>query len=167
MKMRPPATPIINIDPYFSVWAEESVLNNTVHCTGKPNTIRGRAFVDGEEYHFLGDKGGKPDMEIENISVDAHSTVITYKNNAIRLVAHFTSPTLVEDLYYASRPVAYCKVSYESLDGLAHEVKVKFSVSEELVLNKRGEGRAYSQPVKVEGVSAQRMGKGEIFLSGR
>ncbi|MBO5200926.1 MAG: DUF4965 domain-containing protein [Clostridia bacterium] len=161
MKMRPPATPIINIDPYFSVWAEESVLNNTVHWTGKPNTIRGRVFVDGEEYHFLGDKGGKPDMEIENISVDAHSTVITYKNNAIRLVAHFTSPTLVEDLYYASRPVAYCKVSYESLDGLAHEVKVKFSVSEELVLNKRGEGRAYSQPVKVEGVSAQRMGKGE------
>ena len=167
MKMRPPATPIINIDPYFSVWAEESVLNNTVHWTGKPNTIRGRVFVDGEEYHFLGDKGGKPDMEIENISVDAHSTVITYKNNAIRLVAHFTSPTLVEDLYYASRPVAYCKVSYESLDGLAHEVKVKFSVSEELVLNKRGEGRAYSQPVKVEGVSAQRMGKVEIFLSGR
>lgn len=161
MKMRPPATPIVNIDPYFSVWAEESVLNNTVHWTGKPNTLRGRVFVDGEEYHFLGDKGGKPDMEIENISVDAHSTVITYKNNAIRLVAHFTSPTLVEDLYYASRPVAYCKVSYESLDGLAHEVKVKFSVSEELVLNKRGEGRAYSQPVKVEGVSAQRMGKGE------
>ncbi len=161
MKMRPPATPIINIDPYFSVWAEESVLNNTVHWTGKPNTIRGRVFVDREEYHFLGDKGGKPDMEIENISVDAHSTVITYKNNAIRLVAHFTSPTLIEDLYYASRPVAYCKVNYESLDGLAHEVKVKFSVSEELVLNKRGEGRAYSQPVKVEGVSAQRMGKGE------
>ena len=53
MKMRPPATPIINIDPYFSIWTETSFLNNTVHWTGKPNTMCGRVFVDGVEYIFL------------------------------------------------------------------------------------------------------------------
>ena len=69
MKMRPPATPIINIDPYFSIWTETSFLNNTVHWTGKPNTMCGRVFVDGVEYHFLGQNNlptAVPNMEIEN-----------------------------------------------------------------------------------------------------
>ena len=46
MKMRPPATPIINIDPYFSIWAEKSVLEKIVDWTVNPNTMRGRVFVD-------------------------------------------------------------------------------------------------------------------------
>ena len=168
MKMRPPATPIINIDPYFSIWAENSLLNNTVHWTGKPNTMCGRIFIDGFEYHFLGHNNcpwqqsiSVPSMEVENIEIDAYSTIITYKNDAIRLTVHFTSPTLIEDLYYASRPVAYAKVSFESLDGKEHEVSVKFVASEELVLNLKGEGRAICDSVDIEGVSVIRMGKGE------
>ena len=168
MKMRPPATPIINIDPYFSVWTEESVLKNTVHWTGKPNTMCGRAFIDGTEYHFLGDNTQPrreeekvPDLEVENVEIDAYSTVITYKNDSVRLTVHFTSPTLADDLYYSSRPVAYAKASYESLDGKEHNVKVKFTVTEELVLNSKGEGRAMSDPVDINGVTAIRMGNGE------
>ena len=61
MKMRPPATPIVNIDPYFSVWTEESVLRNTVHWTGKPNTMTGRVFVDG----VMVDDGGTTPYEGE------------------------------------------------------------------------------------------------------
>ena len=163
MQMRPPATPIINIDPYFSIWTEESVLNNTVHWTGSPNTMCGRVFVDGTEYHFLGqnDSGKKPVMMIEKTEIDAYSTIITYVNDAIRLTVHFTSPTLVEDLYYVSRPVAYSKVSYESIDGRNHNVKVKFVATEELVLDKKGEGRAIAFPVSIDGVTAIRMGNGE------
>jgi len=162
MKLRPPATPIINIDPYFSIWTEESVLKNTIHWTAKPNTMYGRVFVDGEEYHFLGQnrKSKKPVMEVENTEIDAHSTIITYKNDAIRLTVHFTSPTLVEDLYYSSRPVAYARVSYESLDNKEHDVKVKFLASEELVLNSKGEGIAIGDPVDIDGVTAIRMGNG-------
>ena len=167
MQMRPPATPIINIDPYFSVWTEKSVLDNTVHWTGKPNTIRGRVFVDGTEYHFLGQNNRPwnqppeiPDMEIEKVDIDAYSTIITCKNDAIRLTAHFTSPTLVDDLYLSSRPVAYCKASFESLDGKEHNVKVKFTVSEELVLEHKGEGRAIANPVKIDGLTAIKMGNG-------
>ncbi len=162
MKMRPPATPIINIDPYFSVWAESSVMQNTVHWTGKPNTICGRVFVDAVEYHFLGqnDPCNKPSMEVESTEIDAYSTIVTYKNDAIRLTVHFTSPTLIDDLYYASRPVAYAKVSFESLDGKEHNVTVKFVASEELVLNKKGEGRAISNSVTADGVTAICMGKG-------
>ena len=167
MQMRPPATPIINIDPYFSVWTEESVLKNTVHWTGKPNTMCGRVFVDGVEYHFLGQNNQPrcncqevPVISVENIEIDAYSTVITYKNDAIRLTVSFTSPTLVTDLYYSSRPVAYAKASFESVDGKEHNVTVKFIVSEELVLNTAGEGRAVGYPATIDGVTAIRMGKG-------
>lgn len=166
MKMRAPALPIINIDPYFSVWAQESPLEHLVHWTGSFNTMVGLVYVDGEEYRFLGKsyyhRNKKvPTMEIESIDADAFSTVIVSKNDKIRLSVKFTSPTLVTDLYYASRPVAYCKVSYEAIDGAQHSVKVKFSCTEEFVLNKEGEGRAYSRNVPVDGMTVIKMGNGE------
>lgn len=163
MKMRPPATPIVNIDPYFSVWAEQSVLQNTVHWTGKPNSISARVLVDGKEYHFLGLKTAAeqvPDMALCQLDVDAFSTTLTYCNDAIRLTVRFTSPLLVDDLYYASRPVAYCHTSFESLDGGAHTVSVRLTASEELVLNLKGEGRALAYKADIPGVTAIKMGNG-------
>lgn len=170
MQMRVPATPIINIDPYFSIWADGDVEQNLVHWTGKPNSMNGRVFVDGKEYHFLGGKtyvertrskeGYVPDMAIDNIEVDAYSTIITYSNDVIRMTVHFTSPTLVEDLYYASRPVAYCKIHYTVLDGKEHDIKIAFKLSEELVLNTRGEGRALGFPVTLNGMTGIKMGNG-------
>jgi len=162
MKMRPPATPIINIDPYFSVWTEESVLKNTVHWTGKPNTMSGIAVIDGENHLFLGQSNNKEmkNMTVEATDIDAFSSAITYTNEKIRLKVRFTSPLLIDDLYYASRPVAYCKVSYESLDGKEHKVSIRFTVTEELVLNLKGEGRALGYPVKIDGITAVKMGAG-------
>lgn len=164
MKMRPPALPIINIDPYFTVWTKESVLENTVHWTDAPHSMSGRITVDGKEYHFLGLKtnqeGSIPVMQLENTEIDAYSTILTYSCELIRLTVVFTSPTLVEDLYYASRPVAYCKVSAENLDGKEHDVTVRFTVSEEWVLNRKGEGRALAYKAEIPGVTAIRMGNG-------
>lgn len=83
MKMRPPATPIINIDPYFSIWTEDSVLKRTIHWTGKPNHIIGRVFVDGAEYHFLGEKArgsSVASMTVESTDIDAFSTTVVYTN---------------------------------------------------------------------------------------
>lgn len=163
MKMRAPATPIVNIDPYFSVWCEDSVLKNAVHWTGSPNTMSGRLFVDGEQYHFLGFKAKSEnvtDLTIESTKIDAYSTIITYRCDTVKLTVHFTSPLLVDDLYYASRPVAYCKASFESLDGKDHDVKVKFTASEELVLNLKGEGRALADKVDIKGATAIKMGNG-------
>jgi len=160
MKMRPPATPIINIDPYFSIWSENSVLENTVHWTGKPNTISGKVSVDGKEYHFLGlNVDSIDEMKVENLEIDAFSTIITYTNAAIRLVIHLTSPMLVEDLYYSSRPVAYCNAKFESIDGKEHTVSVSFSVSEELVMNLKGEDKVVTEIEDIPNVTAIKMGR--------
>ena len=158
MKMRVPCTPVITVDPYFSVWSEQDILQNTVSWTGAPNTIRGTVIIDGTPWHFLGLGGEGENMTVESRDVDAFSTSFTYKNDAIRLVVRFTSPVLPDDLYYASRPVTYCHVAWEALDGKCHDVSVKFAVSDELVLNEKREGEARVYPVTIPGMTEARMG---------
>lgn len=163
MKLRPPAIPILNIDPYFSVWSENSTFTTPVHWTNAPNHIWGKAIIDGRNWHFFGEKPkgvGIASMKLESTEIDAFSTIFTFSCPAGQLRVHFTSPTLVTELYYVSRPIAYCKVEFFSQDGAEHEVKVHFSCSEELVLNTKGEGRAYSRKVSLPGITAIKMGNG-------
>ena len=160
MKMRIPSIPLFNIDPYFSVWSHDDLNSkDCVHWTGSRNTIVGTVTIDGQSYRFLG-KSSDPVIPQTDIQIDALSTRATFANEQIRLTAQFTSPTIATDLYYASRPVAYLKLSWESLDGQDHKVRAKLSCSEELVLNKAGEGRAWSEPITIRGGSAVRMGNG-------
>ena len=150
MKMRCPAIPLITVDPYFSVWAQADTLNDRrepiIHWTAASNTMLGTVTVDGCVYRFLG-KGDLPIIPQVDLDVNALTTTAVFENEAIRLTARFTTPIMATDLYYTSRPVSYMKLSYESVDGAEHEVTAKMSVSEELVLNTAGEGRAYSEPV--------------------
>lgn len=161
MKMRPPSIPLINIDPYFSIWSQDQI--NTrypVHWTGSRNAIRGTVTVDGQRYRFLG-RSNEPVIPQVSLDVDALSTRVVFANEQIRLTAQFTSPTMADNLYYASRPVAYLKLHWESLDGQDHKVTAKVSCSEELVLNKAGEGRAWSENANISGATAVRMGNGK------
>ena len=123
MKMRVPSIPLINIDPYFSVWSHDDLnTKDCVHWTGSRNTIIGTVIIDGQNYRFLG-KSTDPVIPQTDIQIDALSTRVTFTNAKIRLTALFTSPTVATDLYYASRPVAYLKLSWESADGNAHATK--------------------------------------------
>lgn len=168
MKMRPPATPLINVDPYFSVWCEsDHVHSNTVHWTGKSNSMAIRLFVDGEEFHLLGLNEKDPDtkkrvntLKLGSMDVDCYSTELTYENERVRVKLKFTSPVMVDDLYYASRPVSYLKASCERLDGSVKSVRLKVVAGEELVLNRAGEGRALSKTADIEGITAISMGRG-------
>ncbi|MEE1064503.1 MAG: DUF4965 domain-containing protein [Acutalibacteraceae bacterium] len=163
MKMRMPSIPLITIDPYFSVWTDNINSKPTTHWTAAENNIVGYLSIDGKVYRFLGDDDNKSIEKMNVVSVDANAftTTVIYEDAGIRVKAEFTSPMLVTELYYASRPVSYLKLSYEALDGAEHNVTAKIYVSEELVLNKAGEGRAYSEPVEIEGLSCVRIGSGD------
>lgn len=171
MKMRVPSLPLITIDPYFSLWCEESVLKNTIHWSSKPNTTCAQVTIDGKKYHALGKKPealkDMPDMTVENTDMDAFTTTINFACENIRLTLKFTSPLLPEDLYYASRPVSYCKASYESLDGKNHEVSLRFIITEELVLAEKGVGRAFADVVDIPDVTTIKMGGGDQNVLGR
>ena len=54
--MRPPAYPLVTIDPYISIWSNTDYLYDkpTTHWTGKPHPLNGILRVDGKAYEFLG-----------------------------------------------------------------------------------------------------------------
>lgn len=161
MKMRMPAAPLIAIDPYFSIWSYDDITNKyPFHWTGAQNAIRGTVKVDGTCYRFLG-AGSEESLNQVAVDADALTTEYVFEGAGIRLTVRFTSPLLVEDLYYTSRPISYVYLSYKSTDDRCHEVSAKLSCSEELVLNQAGEGRTLSMPVEAEGVTAIRIGNRE------
>lgn len=141
MKLRAPATPLITIDPYFSVWSFNDELNGgeTVHWTGKPNAITGVLQLDGCEYIFMGDRKDIGKMVQTGCEISAMSTIYTFEVEAVELKLIFTSPLLPDDLKILSRPVSYLKAEVRSLDGRSRNVRVNLYVSDDLCVNNRNE----------------------------
>lgn len=169
MKLRPPAVPLITVDPYFSVWSPADRLTDTatVHWTGKPNTLRGSLFIDGAEYRFMGD-GAAPAMRQTALDVEAFSTAYAFEAGGVRLRAVFTSPVLPDDRYLLSRPVSYLHLSAESFDGTAHTLRVKISVSEEICLNLKGEDAVICETLALDrGIDSVKMGSVKQPVLGR
>ncbi len=160
MKMRVPSIPLITVDPYFSVWTHDCLNDRfPTHWTGAQNAMLGILTVDGRRFRFLG-RSNDAALKQVSLDMDVFTTTAVFCNDAVELTAVFSTPVLVNDLYYASRPVSYLKLSVKSLDGQPHTVSAKISCSEELVLNRAGEGRAWSETAVVNGAAAVRMGKG-------
>lgn len=55
-EVRPSATPLVTVDPYFSLWSFSDRLNEscTVHWTGKESPLLSYVRVDGVTYRLLG-----------------------------------------------------------------------------------------------------------------
>lgn len=163
MKLRPPATPLITIDPYFSIWSPSDKLNDrtAVHWTGKDNRIDGFVTIDGEILRFMDCSYGTP-MPQTKFDMDALVTSYEFANEKIKLSLDFYTPFFIEDLYRLSRPVSYLKIGYESLDSSKHDVSVKISASEQLCLDKAGQYEVETEVVSItDGVSAIKMGSKE------
>lgn len=163
MKMRAPCVPLITIDPYFSVWSQDTALNvsETVHWTGKRNYILGTVTVDGEEYTFLGYHRDKHKLTQISLDIDALSTTAVFENDEITLKAVFTSPVIADDYRLLTRPVSYLSVSYSSKDGKAHDVKIKVGASEELCLDKVWQSEITIDEVSAGRVKGYKMGNEE------
>ena len=63
--LNPPATPLLTIDPYTSIWSFGDKLNGdaTRHWTGQPQQLNGLIRVDGKTFRFM----GKPSFVGETI----------------------------------------------------------------------------------------------------
>ncbi len=162
MKLRPPAVPLINIDPYFSVWSDADQLTDrdTVHWTCQPNSILGIVTVDGTKYRFMGSEAscGCPALTQTSLEVDALSTVYTFKSAGIVLKAVFTSPLLPDDLDILSRPVTYLEITAASIDGADHKISARIAVSEQLCLDYAGQSPVTVEQLKSGNLVSMKMG---------
>ena len=100
MKLRPPAIPIITIDPYFTVWSPSNILTDTdlQHWSAKPNRIKGYVSIDGEVFRFM---GTGEERAIEQVAFDmtAAVTSYTFATSKIKLDISFFSTPFTDDLY--------------------------------------------------------------------
>ncbi len=163
MKLRVPCVPLITIDPYFSVWSQDTVLNvsHTVHWTGKDNHILGTVIVDGKEYTFLGYHRDMHKLTQVSLDIDALSTTAVFENDEITLKAVFTSPVIADDYRLLTRPVSYLAVYYSSKDGREHDVKINIRASEELCLDKAWQNDVITEEVSVGSIKGMKMGNTE------
>lgn len=171
MKLRPPAIPLITIDPYFSIWSSGNALyeKTTVHWTGKDNTINGYVTVDGEEKRFMGAKE-RYEAFVEQIGFDINALVTSYifSDGKIRLYLDFYTPFFIDDIYRLSRPVSYLKIRYENADGNSHNVSVRLAASEELCLDHAGEHEVETEIVRItDEISAYKIGSKEQNILNR
>ena len=157
MKLRPPAIPLANVDPYFSLWSMTDELNGSTVChwTGSPNTLIGIVTVDGKDYCFMGDAKGLGIEKIKQVEFDydAMTTRYSFENDRIGLEVIFTSPLPLDDLKIYSTPVTYMSVVYYSVDGDDHTVTVSLSASEELCLDKAGQSPVVTKEVAIDGLT--------------
>ena len=153
MKMRPPAVPLITVDPYFSVWSECDTLSGdtTRHWTNKHNTINGIVSIDGKDYVFMGDAKelDLPVLTQKSLDMNALSTTYIFEGAGIELTAIFTTPAIPHDLMLYSRPLTYLKTSIKSTDGKKHTAKVCIDVSEEICLDTKGQFEVETNEVSV------------------
>ena len=163
MRLRPPATPLITIDPNFSVWADTDLLNgaDTVHWTTKPMPIRGYLTVDNTDYRFIGAPATADEPALKQTASDVNALTTTYvlEGAGIRLTAAFTSPILPTDLYYLTRPVSYLALKVESTDGKAHKTSVKLAVSEQICMNQAGDDEVVTECFAKDGINHVKMGR--------
>ncbi len=165
MRLRAPAYPLITIDPYFSVWspADAPFETDTVHWTGKPNTLSVVAAIDGKKYRLVGAYGNEeiPAASVVSSDCSAFSTTYTYEQDGVKLTLIFTSPVIPDNLYMLSRPVSYLEVIKESADGGRHNVSVNIQMSEEICMNLKGDSDVVTEKLEFGKYSSVKMGAAE------
>ncbi len=146
--VRPPATPLITHNPYFSIWSDTDDLtaSDTVHWTGKPQPLAGLIRIDGQPMRFMGrEPRSIPAMRQVEHSVTPTHTRYSFTAAGIALELTFFTPTLLADLDILSRPVTYISFTARSTDGSPHAVSVLLDVDPLVAVDGAGEAVTYSR----------------------
>lgn len=134
-KLRPPAVPLVTVDPNFSIWSVADALHQdkTRHWTLTPHELVGLIRIDGRVLRFMGSTNPGPSWrnarqpsgirQIE-VSVNPTTTVYRFEDGGIRLSVFFISPLLPDDLDLLSRPFSYIIMRVDSVDGRTHQVQL-------------------------------------------
>jgi hypothetical protein len=150
--LRPPATPLIAHDPYFSVWSMNDTLNAepSKHWTGSEQPLTGLARIDGSTYRFMGvsPRWAEPTiqpMKQVGFQLTPMRTIYSFEQGGVRLDFTFLTPALPHDLEILSRPVTYLIWEARATDGKEHKVKLYLDATSHLVVNRVEERAMWSR----------------------
>ena len=139
---RPPATPLITHDPYFSIWSTSDRLTDTdtTHWTGSTQPILGMARIDGQVYRFMGaNPKAIPAMDQVQSSVAPTHTRYQFRTHGVQIDLTFFTPAMTDDLDVLSRPVTYLTWNVDATDGGTHKVSVLLDVDPVIAVDDRSE----------------------------
>ena len=158
MSLRPPAVPLVTIDPYTSGWSFADRLYDDWprHWTGTECALCGLVRVDGVPMRFM----GGPQVlaqAVRQTALEVHATRTIYRFEAgpVELEVEFASPLLLDDLELLSRPATYVFFRTRSLDGAVHDVRVYLDMTSQWAVN-----------VPHQKVTWSRMESGELAILG-
>jgi hypothetical protein len=144
-RLRPPAVPLVTVDPYFSIWSMTDQLHEgvTKHWTGKHQGMTGLALIDGKVWRFMGGQDIRNDidgsdteaMKQTDFEVKPLSTIYNFEAGGVQLTVEFTTPLLLDDLEVLARPASYVTFHAVSCDDLPHQVKIYFDITSEVCVN--------------------------------
>ncbi len=124
---RPPATPLITHDPYFSIWSAADKLTDrpTTHWTGHDQPLIGLVRVDGKPFRIMGsDPWNIPAMPQTSMELTPLHTRYRFAGAGVEIELSFFTPSFLDDMDLMSRPVTYLKWTCHSTDSAQHDVSV-------------------------------------------
>ncbi len=167
--LRPPAVPLIAVDPYFSIWSPADRLTDmaTVHWTGRPHPLNSLVRVDGQAFRIMGatpaDTAAMPQT---SLTVHPTRTVYAFADKRVRITLTFLTPALPWDLDLLSRPITYLAWDIVSADGKPHQVQLYVDCGAEIAVNTPDQSVGLDYPV-VEGLVGRAHGHRPTSRSSR
>ncbi len=144
---RPPATPLIAHDPYFSVWSFADTLTSepTKHWTGHPQPLASLVRIDGKTYRIMGNSPGNiPAMEQVGRELTPTHTRYRFRAAGVEILLTFFTPAFLDDLDTLSRPVTYVSWTAGSDSG-PHDVTVFLSANAEMATSFTSQPVSYAR----------------------
>ena len=101
--LRPPAVPLIPVDPYFSVWSAADKLTDAdaggnptiVHWTGAPNQLTSLIRIDGKIFRVMGTQpADAPALPQTAVQVLPTTVSYAFDGEGIHLELAFMTPLL-------------------------------------------------------------------------
>ncbi len=157
---RPPATPLIAHDPYFSIWSMADNLTGepTKHWTGTDQPLTGLIRIDGNAYRYMGAQPKNvPAMTQVRHELQPTRTIYGFETAGVSLTLTFLTPAFPDDLDILSRPATYLTWDVHSTDSKSHRIAIYFDSSALLAVNTADQAVNASR-YKLDGVDVLRVG---------
>ncbi len=132
--IRPPAVPLVQVDPFFSVWSTADKLTDidTTHWSGARQPISIMLEVDGRTWRLCGAMPEDvPALPQESVDVRPTQTVCRFAQGAMSVELTFSTAKIPENLDWFSWPVTYVAARVSG----AKDWRLKVVVSPALATN--------------------------------